>query len=189
MRKSCLKLPQNHCYLTSRQDKIGGKLWKHKLPQGTITLDLRGLRPSSPSLSWTDCTYTRPSAPKSTTNKHQDVNRNKHGGENPEKSLLYGKADGLEPRGLQGGAQGGKIYKPDQTTSSPLNSSHHHFFSAQVSSSSLPEYKPMAKVGSFKIFRGWDFSLSQLQRESSLPRIEVDRPKPLVRNNSDPGRR
>ena len=65
----------------------------------------------------------RPSAPKSTTNKHQDVNRNKHGGENPEKSLLDGKADGLEPRGLQGGAQGGKIYKPDQTTSSPFNSS------------------------------------------------------------------
>ena len=69
--------------------------------------------------------YTHPtvSTPKSTTNKHQDVNRNKHGGENPEKSLLDGKADGLEPRGLQGGAQGGKIYKPDQTTSSPFNSS------------------------------------------------------------------
>jgi len=43
----------------------------------------------------------------------------------------------------------------------------------KISSSSLPEYKPMAK----------------LQRESSLPRIDVDRPKPLVRTSSDPGRR
>jgi len=42
----------------------------------------------------------------------------------------------------------------------------------KISSSSLPEYKPMAK----------------LQRESSLPRIEVDRPKPLLRTSSDPGR-
>jgi len=41
----------------------------------------------------------------------------------------------------------------------------------KISSSSLPEYKPMAK----------------LQRESSLPRIDVDRPKPLLRTGSDPG--
>lgn len=37
--------------------------------------------------------------------------------------------------------------------------------------SSLPEYKPMPK----------------LQRESSLPRIEVDRPRPLMKTVSDPG--
>merc|ERR1719382_2217093 len=31
--------------------------------------------------------------------------------------------------------------------------------------------------------------MAKLQRESSLPRIDVDRPKPLVRTSSDPGRR
>ena len=41
---------------------------------------------------------------------------------------------------------------------------------SQLSASSLQAYKPMAK----------------LRRESSLPRIEVDRPRPLIRTASDP---
>jgi hypothetical protein len=67
-----------------------------------------------------------------------------------------------------------KILKKVSSTEKLMDSSPADYKAVhKVSSSSLPEYKPMAK----------------LQRESSLPRIEVDRPKPLVRNNSDPGRR
>lgn len=49
----------------------------------------------------------------------------------------------------------------------------------KTSDSSLPEYKPMPQMERRDSFR--------LQRESSLPRVELERPRPLNRTASDPG--